>query len=123
VLLHERPTFQSVTHRPGRKFLIGLNFQKGYQPEPVNRSVRRGAQLLGISGAERELENVRPVDDGGGRGTQNQHSPGCMRALWGTGDLPVLQIANWDVNEGKAAAWRAPAARVSRIAAVVVAPP
>ena len=89
----------------------------------VNRSARRTAQFLGILGVEPGVENVRPVDDGGRRGTQIQHSPGCMRALWGTGDLPVLQIANWDVNEGKAAAWRAPAARVSRIAAVVVAPP
>jgi hypothetical protein len=33
---------------------------------PVNRSPRCTAQFLGISGAEPELENVRPVGDGGG---------------------------------------------------------
>jgi hypothetical protein len=44
VLLHERATFQPVTHRPGRKLLICLNFRNGYRPAAVNRSGETGGR-------------------------------------------------------------------------------
>jgi hypothetical protein len=69
----------------------------------VNRLWRRAAQLLGISGAEPGLENVRPVDDGGGRGTGIQHSPStvslaatltCLAPLSVT-DLAAADVTTW----------------------------
>jgi hypothetical protein len=96
VLSHGRPTFQPVAHKLGLKslkkpsFKTGTNLSKSTGSEkkarettptaetgsqPVNRSVRRATQFLGISGAERGPENVGPGEDGGGRKPGIQHSP------------------------------------------------
>src|SRR4051794_18030024 len=73
------------------------------EDRPVNRSARRAAQFLGISGAERRRENVDPGDDGGGRGTGIQHSPStvslaatltCLAPLSVT-DLAAADVTTW----------------------------
>jgi hypothetical protein len=89
VLSHGRPTFQPVAHKLGLKslkkpsFKTGTNLSKSTGSEkkarertptaetgsqPVNRSVRRATQFLGISEADPGPENFGPVEDGGGRG-------------------------------------------------------
>ena len=70
--------FQPVTHRPGRKLLICLNFQNGYRPAAVNRSGENGGRE-NAGGGERSSASQQVS-------APNRAVPGDFRGRTGTGE-------------------------------------